>query len=81
LEFPKTAGDEYQSIFQDTEISAAIRESIVNPENWQLDGKGFTITFQSCAVAPCPLPKVPVTIPWADLKPYLNPDFIPPPEQ
>lgn len=48
---------------------------VKNPKNWKLDQKGLTIVFQTYAVACRVCTPAPLALPWADLKPYLNPDF------
>jgi uncharacterized protein len=76
-EFRKAAGNEFESIFQPRKLSEDVRAAVESPESWQLDGEGLTIIFPPCSVASCPFPEVSVAIPWSDLKPYLNPDFVP----
>jgi hypothetical protein len=49
---------------------------ILDPRNWLLDGKGLTIPFEPYAVACHACTPPPVTIPWTDLKPYLQPGFV-----
>jgi uncharacterized protein len=59
----------------------ALPKVVLDQRNWQLDGKGLTIDFPEYTVAPRVSPVGPVTIPWADLKPLLNPAFEPPAER
>ena len=52
-----------------------VHDVVTNSENWQLDEKGLTIIFQTYAVACRVCTPAPLALRWADLKPYLNPDF------
>ena len=54
----------------------ALVEIIVRPGNWQLDSDGLTIPFQPYAVACYACTPSPVTIPWAELRTYLQPGFV-----
>ena len=47
-----------------------------DPENWRFSGKGLSLVFQPYAIACYACTPPPFTIPWADLKPILNPDFV-----
>jgi uncharacterized protein YecT (DUF1311 family) len=60
----------------DTNETRTLKDLIRNPEKWRLDAKGLTIPIQSdvdaCNACKSPL----MTIPWAELKPLLNPGFV-----
>lgn len=56
-------------------IPNAMKAIVENPKSWQLDADGLTIAFEPYAVGCHACTPSPVTIPWPDLRPYLNPKF------
>jgi len=70
-------GQHYENSYAGAEaLPGVLHEIILDPENWKLDAKGLTIIFQDYSIAPRMLHPGPITIPWNDLKPYLQPGFI-----
>jgi hypothetical protein len=57
------------------ELPKALHDIVRTPRSWQLDAKGLTIPFEPYAVACYACTPPPVIIPWADLKPYIQPAF------
>jgi uncharacterized protein YecT (DUF1311 family) len=53
----------------------ALPKVVLDSRNWELKGEGLTIDFPEYTVAPRVSPVGPVTIPWEDLKPLLQPGF------
>jgi uncharacterized protein len=51
---------------------------VTNPADWKLEPAGFSIFFQPYQVACYACTPDPMTISWSDLKPYLQPSFVPP---
>ncbi|MGA2276918.1 MAG: lysozyme inhibitor LprI family protein [Terracidiphilus sp.] len=51
---------------------------VMDPEDWKMDSKGLEVQFIPYTVAPPAIHPDPVLIPWADLKPYLQPGFVAP---
>jgi len=49
---------------------------VKNPADWKLEPAGFSIFFQPYQVACYACTPNPMTIPWSDLKPYLQPSFV-----
>jgi uncharacterized protein len=49
---------------------------VTNPADWKLEPAGFSIFFQPYQVACYACTPEPMTIPWSDLKPYLQPSFV-----
>jgi uncharacterized protein len=49
---------------------------VTNPGDWKLAPAGFSIFFQPYQVACYACTPNPMTIPWSDLKPYLQPSFV-----
>jgi uncharacterized protein len=49
---------------------------VTNTADWKLDPAGFSIFFQPYQVACYACTPNPMTIPWSDLKPYLQPSFV-----
>jgi uncharacterized protein len=49
---------------------------VTNPADWKLEPAGFSIFFQPYQVACYACTPDPMTIPWSDLKPYLQPSFV-----
>jgi hypothetical protein len=70
--------DDYATTVPADQMPKVLREIVVNPRNWRLDSKGMTIAFQTYAVACRACTPDPLTIPWAELKPMLNPEFFVP---
>ena len=69
-------GTSYEDFEQPGEMAKTLRGIVVDPKNWGLDSKGLTITFQPYAVACYACTPPPVTISWAEFKPYLQPGFV-----
>ena len=53
----------------------ALTKVVLDSRNWQLDSEGLTIEFPEYTVAPRASPVGPVMIPWATLRPLLQPNF------
>lgn len=70
------SGGNYQSWFSAGEAQKTLQELVTNPANWDLDPGGFSIFFQPYQVACYACTPEPMTIPWSDLKPYLQPSFV-----
>jgi uncharacterized protein YecT (DUF1311 family) len=68
-------GQDYQAYAAPGEMPKTLHKIVSDPRNWKLDSKGLTIVFQDYAVAPRAAHPDPVTVPWADLKPLMKPDF------
>lgn len=68
----------YESFLQPGEMQKTLHSIVIDPQSWRLSGKGLSIVFQPYAVACYACTPPPFTIPWADLKPILNPDFVTP---
>jgi uncharacterized protein len=66
----------YQSWFPQGNAAQEIRSIVSNPEGWVLNAKGLTLAFQPYEVACYACTPEPLTIPWSDLKPYLQPGFV-----
>ena len=49
---------------------------VTNPRDWKLEPNGFSIFFQPYQVACYACTPQPLSIPWSDLKPYLQPSFV-----
>ncbi len=64
--------------YDPSEITSVLHTITSNPENWQIDEKGLSIIFQPYAVACYACTPEPFTIPWNQLRPLLNPDFLVP---
>ena len=67
---------DYQSFLPPGEMQKVLQGIVINPNSWTLDGRGLTIVFQPYEVACYACTPSPVTIPWTDLKPYLQPGFV-----
>jgi hypothetical protein len=65
----------YETFLQPGEMQKALHSIVIDPENWRPGGNGLSIVFQPYAIACYACTPPPFTIPWADLKPLLNPDF------
>jgi uncharacterized protein len=70
------SGGNYQTWFQAGELSKVLAALTTNPGNWDLEPDGFSIFFQPYQVACYACTPKPMTIPWSDLKPYLQPSFV-----
>jgi hypothetical protein len=51
---------------------------VTNPRSWRLETNGLTLFFNPYQVSCYACTPEPLTIPWTDLKPYLQPSFTPP---
>jgi uncharacterized protein YecT (DUF1311 family) len=71
-------GQSYETFEQPGEMAKTLHGIVVEPVNWQLDGKGLTIVFQDYAVACHACKPPPVTTSWSDLQPYLQTSFVRP---
>ena len=70
-------GDQsYETFLQPGQMQKALHSIVIDPENWRFGGKGLSIVFQPYAVACYACTPPPFTMPWADLKPILNPNFV-----
>ena len=65
----------YKSWFQPGEAQKVLNGIVMNPRRWQLNDTGLTIIFQPYEVACYACTPEPMTIPWKDMKSYLNPAF------
>lgn len=73
----KDLGQNYENSYAGPDkLPSVLHEIILDSKNWQISRKGLSIVFQDYAIAPRVLHPGPVTIPWADLKPYLQPTFL-----
>lgn len=66
----------YQTWFPNNGAPAALQGLVTNPADWTLDPKGLSIFFQPYQVACYACTPNPMTVPWPDLKPYLQPSFV-----
>jgi Protein of unknown function (DUF3298) len=69
-------GQSYETFLQPGQMQKALHSIVIDPENWRFSGKGLSIVFQPYAIACYACTPPPFTIPWADLKPVLNADFV-----
>jgi uncharacterized protein len=65
----------YQSWFPQGNAAQVLQSIVGDPEGWQLNAKGITLVFQPYQVACYACTPDPLTLPWTDLKPYLQPGF------
>jgi uncharacterized protein YecT (DUF1311 family) len=56
-------------------IHKQLREFIADPENWKLEPAGLTIVYQPYYIVGR-IPPDPITVPWHELQPYLQPSFV-----
>jgi uncharacterized protein YecT (DUF1311 family) len=68
-------GETYDKFDPPGQMEKTLHGIVDDPENWQIDQHGITIVFQQYAVACYVCTPPPLTIPWSDLKPLLNPSF------
>ncbi len=73
-------GQSYENFYAPGMMPKILHGIVVDPENWQLDVRGLTIIFQTYAIACRVCTPPPFTIPWAELKELINPDFRVPPD-
>ena len=66
----------YQTWFTAGEAQKTLQGIVTNPGDWKLEPAGFSIFFQPYQVACYACTPDPLTIPWSDLKPYLQPGFV-----
>jgi hypothetical protein len=66
---------DYQTFLQPGEMPKALHRIVTDPESWKIDHTGLSLTFQPYEVACYACMPQPMTVPWADLKPFLNPSF------
>jgi Protein of unknown function (DUF3298) len=71
-------GQSYETFVQPGEMQKTLHSIVIDPQSWRLSARGLSIVFQPYAVACYACTPPPFTIPWADLKPILNPDFVTP---
>ena len=69
-------GNSYEEFEQPGEMAKTLHRIATEPRSWQLDAKGLTIPFEPYAVACHACTPPPMTIPWAELKPYIQPGFL-----
>lgn len=67
--------DNYQSFLPPGEMLKQLRSIVAHPAGWEIDRKGITIFFNPYEVACYACTPPPVTIPWTEMKAYLNPSF------
>ncbi|MGO9317839.1 MAG: DUF3298 domain-containing protein [Terracidiphilus sp.] len=70
------SGGNYQTWFPQGNAATVLEGIVTNPGDWKLDPAGFSIFFQPYQVACYACTPDPMTIPWSDLKPYLQPSFV-----
>ena len=70
-----TSSENYQSWFDDAGAQRTLEAIVTNPHDWELEPKGLALFFQPYQVACYACTPEPLRIPWADLKPYLQPGF------
>lgn len=68
-------GNDYHVWGNGDTVARALHDTVVAPSSWQLDPSGLTIIFADYSVAPHAMHPEPITVPWSDLKPMLNPLF------
>jgi uncharacterized protein len=66
----------YQTWFPQGNAATVLMGMVTNPADWKLEPAGFSIFFQPYQVACYACTPDPMTIPWSDLKPYLQPSFV-----
>ena len=66
----------YQSWFPQGNAATVLKGIVTNPADWELQPAGFSIFFQPYQVACYACTPDPMTIPWSDLGPYLQPSFV-----
>ena len=66
----------YQTWFPQGDATKSLQGLVTNPGDWKLEPAGFSIFFQPYQVACYACTPHPMTIPWSDLKPYLQPGFV-----
>lgn len=71
-------GQDYTSWLEPGEVAKALHSTVSDSQNWKLVSRGIEIIYQDYAVAPHAAHPGPTLIPWAELKPYLQPAFTPP---
>ena len=70
-------GDDYESYAGGkAEFAKALREVIVEPENWVMDAKGLSVSFPEYSVTPRAQPVDPVEVPWSALQGVLAKGFV-----
>jgi uncharacterized protein len=70
------SGGNYQSWFPQGGAPKELQGLVTNPGDWKLEPAGFSIFFQPYQVACYACTPDPMTIPWSDLKAYLQPGFV-----
>jgi uncharacterized protein len=70
------SGGNYQTWFTAGEAPKELQGLVTNPGDWKLEPAGFSIFFQPYQVACYACTPAPMTIPWSDLKSYLQPSFV-----
>jgi uncharacterized protein len=68
----------YQTWFQPGDAQKTLQGIATNLHDWDLGPAGFSIFFQAYQVACYACTPSPLAIPWSDVKPYLQPGFVPP---
>ena len=69
-------GSNYQTwLGKPEEMKKTVQALVTDPTRWQIDSKGITLVFNPYEVAPYCCTPEPLTMPWTDLKPLLNPAF------
>jgi uncharacterized protein len=70
------SGGNYQSWFPQGGAAKELQGLVTNPGDWKLEPAGFSIFFQPYQVACYACTPDPMTVPWSQLKPYLQPSFV-----
>jgi uncharacterized protein YecT (DUF1311 family) len=71
----KQAGEDLRNQWLPSYFEKMLHDIVNTPSRWQLNASGLTITFEQGTVTCRACEADPVTIPWAELKPLLNPGF------
>jgi hypothetical protein len=66
---------DYRTWFPQGDAPKTLQSIVASPERWTLEPKGLTLVFQPYEVACYACTPEPLTIPWSDLKRYLQPAF------
>ena len=77
----RQTGEDLRAQWQPGYLDKALHDAVVEPSSWTVDADGLTITFEQGSIACHACDAGPVTIPWATIKPLLNPAFVPPTER
>jgi len=67
--------DPQQIFLKPAEMAQKLDGIVQDSSRWKLDERGLTVTFQPYELTCYACTPEPMTIPWIELKPYLNPRF------